>query len=336
MRFNRPSVASSTEQKNCMHGNSTHSLHAGEMVVEQSIAVQIAGYVALLLFASVGAVMTLVSHWAGELTARTGTRMHLSNLWSRMRFYAFLLAALWLVAALNRLDWRRADDGALLSLSIVALNAAVWIVGLTEVLAYYLGYDGAPTHWTAYDTCVMALRAIVFVLAAVVLSTEAARFVALILVVPLSAMFAWAACIEAPDSRTLLRPEIDWHRAQKTLVLTRPRCAALALMGLGFVTLTLEMLTPSYGNVVSVGAAAWFALAEHCALCALLIYLSAGAGDLPPPKSSEPDNTAPSSSLLPTHIETVSNVAFGGPKQPDRATLIAGFDPDDNDAFEQQ
>lgn len=323
------------------HTRSSSGL-AGELVVEHSVAVQIAGYVALLVFVGAGALMTVVSYWADGIVARTGSRVHLSNLWGRLRVYAPLLGALWLLAAMNRLDWRRADDGATLSLSLLVLNAAVWTVALNEVLAYYLGYDGAPTHWTAYDTSTLVVRAIVCAMAAVSLSTEAARFMALVLVLPLCAVLQWAACFEAPSARTLLQPEVDWRQAQRTLVATRPRIAAAALFCLGLATLVLEMLTPSYGNVVGVGAAAWFALAEHCALGALLLYLAAGAGDLPPPASSS--SPSPSQSKrqpdIEAQIEALSLTPAAAPPPPfggtvtqrqERGTLLAGIGDDDDE-----
>jgi hypothetical protein len=212
----------------------------------------IVGYAGLLLWLSVAAAM-----WGVRRTRRS-TPHTTGHLWTRLTIYALTLAALYPVATLNRLVIERPGDGALVAFSLVALNAAVWCVVLCEAVAWFTRYDGNPPHWNVYDVFSRLVCVCVTVIAGGALSSESSRFV-------------------SPDTLEGAMP--------------RPRIAFVTLAFVGFSSFILEMLAPSYGNVVGVGMAAVFMLSEHAlALIPLLLMATAPdvVGSRPASRTSSP------------------------------------------------
>ena len=138
-----------------MHHNTT----LAETSTASAVLGEIIGYVGLLFFAGIGAMMIILRRRVRASPATMG------HLWLRAQAYALVLACLYPVVALNRFALER-PDGALVPVGQIALNALVWIVTLSEVIAWFIGYDGAPEHWNVYDTLVGAVRALVIALAA--------------------------------------------------------------------------------------------------------------------------------------------------------------------------
>lgn len=244
--------------------NTTHTLH--EASAASTVLAEVVGYAAALLF-FVGASALFAWVWLKRTRAAS-----LPHLVQRMTVYALLLSCLWPVVTLNRFDVL-VPDGRLVPVALVALNALAWAVALTELVGWFMGYDGNPPHWNSYDLVVLALRTVVATLALVSLSSEAARFVALLMVVPMGAVFVWVAVEYSTEARQLTIPHsvhwgtpwAEWMKPQHVV--------AGALVPVGLATLILEMLTPSYGNVVGHGMAALFMFAEHVALAAILLVV---------------------------------------------------------------
>lgn len=266
-----------------MHHNTT----LAETTTVDAVLGEIVGYVGLLFFAGIGALMVAL-RW------RTSTNpASMGHLWLRAQAYALVLACLYPVVALNRFALER-PDGALVPVGAVALNALVWIVALGEVVAWFIGYDGAPEHWNVYDTLVGAVRVLVLALAGAGLASENARFVALVLVLPLAGALAWAATTEATERRSVLRPP--------ALVLTRPRAVLGTLGAIGLLSLSFEVLGPSYGGAVGPGVAAVLMLVEHAALVPLFLLMARAPAAEPPPRRESPPPARPASPVVETVV----------------------------------
>lgn len=243
----------------------------------------IVGYAGLLLWLSVAAAM-----WGVRRTRRS-TPHTTGHLWTRLTIYALTLAALYPVATLNRLVIERPGDGALVAFSLVALNAAVWCVVLCEAVAWFTRYDGNPPHWNVYDVFSRLVCVCVTVIAGGALSSESSRFVSLLAVAPLAAALVWTATAEAGTGRSIAQPPFSADTLEGAM--PRPRIAFVTLAFVGFSSFILEMLAPSYGNVVGVGMAAVFMLSEHAlALIPLLLMATAPdmVGSRPASRTSSP------------------------------------------------
>jgi hypothetical protein len=264
-----------------------HNRTLGELDRTDASMTAIVGYAGLLLWLSVAAAL-----W-GIRRTRHAAPHTAGHLWTRLSVYALVLAALYPAAALNRVVFVRPGDGALIAFSLVALNALVWSVALCEAVAWFTRYDGAPPHWNVYDLFSRLAVLCVVVIAAAAVSSEAARFVNLLAVAPLAAALVWVATAEAGDGRSVLPPSDGGP-------VSRPRLVLVALASAGLLAFVLEMLAPSYGNVVGVGVATLFMLAEHALLAVplLLMATASDTGAAPPhrrvsPPPPPPDPIAP-------------------------------------------
>lgn len=223
------------------------------------------GYMAAVLFCGAGAALVA----AGWSLKRTLT---FDNLYFRVAAYAIVLGALWPIAANNRFDvW--VPDGRSVPIALVLLNALTWIQALTEVVAWFMCYNGNPTPWSAYDLTVWVVYVCVGTLAVVGFSNESTRFLALLLVAPLALLFGWVATLQAHKPRRIwVSATVEWQKPLEWM--RQQHYAALYLVAVGLGTLLFEMLGPSYGNALGHGWAAGFMLVEHVALGALLLFLT--------------------------------------------------------------
>lgn len=256
-----------------MHNRTAQAVPAlAEMDHTAATLSAMVGFAGMLLWFSVALGM-----WGLRRSSRTAPYIG-GHMWVRLCVYALALGAFYPIATLNRIVVERPGDGALVPLSMVALNALVWCTVCSEWLAWFTKYDGNPPHWDIYDLLHHVAALSVAVIAFGSLASENVRFINLLAMIPLVATLVWAATAEAAPTRSLLlpAPSLASIRAETT----RPRLAALAFALVGTVSFVLEMLTPSYGNVVGVGVAAVFMLAEHAAL-AVPLLLMATASDLP-------------------------------------------------------
>lgn len=256
-----------------MHNRTAQALPAvAEMDRTSATLTAIVGYAGMVLWFSVALGM-----WGLRRSSRTAPYIG-GHMWIRLCVYALVLGALYPIAMLNRLVVERPGDGALVPVSLVALNAVVWATVCSEWLAWFTKYDGNPPHWDVYHLLHRVTTLCVTVIALGSLASENVRFINLLAALPLLVALAWAATAEAAPTRSLLlpTPSLASIRAETT----RPRLAALAFGLVALVTFVLEMLAPSYGNVVGIGAAAVFLLAEHAAL-AVPLLLMATASDAP-------------------------------------------------------
>lgn len=292
-----------------MHANHTAVLlHQDDGV--GAVVAEAIGYGAALLFVMVGVGMTSLGWKWGRLPA-------FNHLYWRVATYALVLGLLWPVAALNRFDaWL--PDGRAVPVALVLLNALVWTLGLCEVLAWFLSYDGNPPHWNVYDLLVLIVRVCVATLALVGFSNEATRFVALMMVIPLALVLGWAGVVHANDQRNLTPPDgFDWQSPQWTL-LGQQHMAAIWLVVLGVGTLVCEMLGPSYGNALGHGWAAAFMFAEHVGLGALLLFLStSSAAEIPSAVLRKSSDPAPPPSDISAQVNAMNLPGFANDRQRD-------------------
>lgn len=255
---------------------------AAQFVIESQPIACAVGYVAAVLFCLGGAALYALPPSASGVPR--------SNLLARITVYVLLGAVVYPVACTNRIEWRRTDDGALVSFSLIALNVVTWALALVEVAAWYLGYDGAPAHWNTYDTTAAATRTLVAVLGFGALSSEGTRFVAVLAVLPLAVLLAHTAVVGAISSRRIATAADPWPPTLSGL--SRARRLFLALSMLGIVTLALEMLSPAYGAVLSLGGSAVAMLCEHVALAGILLYAALDRDSPVTPVAKPPSESA--------------------------------------------
>jgi len=266
----------------------------------------IVGYVGLLVWLGVAA-----SLW-GLRRARRTPPHNSGHLWTRLTVYTLTLATLYPVATLNRVVIERPGDGALVAFSMVALNAVVWCVALCETVAWYTRYDGNPPHWNVYDLFSRLVCLCIAVIAGAAVSSEASRFISLLAVVPLAGALVWTATAEAGTGRSIAQPPFD--AAAMATAMPRQRVAFASLALVGAVSFVLEMLGPSYGNVVGIGVAAIFMLVEHMAVLVPLLLMATAPDTGSASRTSSPvakrdDLRSPSTQQLPAPPEFAATVA---------------------------
>lgn len=223
------------------------------------------------------------------LARRRSAAGGLGNLAHRLAVYAFLLAFLYPLATLNRFVWARPGDGECsVALSLVALNALTWSTALVEVIAYYLRYDGAPPHWTSYDTLTFAITTLVLAFSVSSLADLATRFVSVILVVPIAGLLVLAATLEAGETRAIHVGAMPY--GWRTF--SRPRRVFALLAGVGVYAFVVELLSPALTCALSIGVASVLMAVEHIALGALLTYVAYGDSSSAPPPTSVPSTDA--------------------------------------------
>jgi len=306
-----------------MHNRTTPTVQ--EMGHTAATVTTIVGYVGMLTFFGAAAGM-----WGLRRTSRVASHT-IGHMWTRLSVYALVLGALYPVAMLNRIVMERPGDGALVPFSMVVLNAVVWCVALSEVIAWFTKYDGNPPNWNVYDLLQGVARLCVFVIAAAAVTSENARFFNLLAIVPLVATLLWTAMVEAVPARSLAVPPFEPAGARGAV--TRPRLVAALLALVGLTTLVLESLAPSYGNVVGVGTAALFMLGEHVLLAVPLLLMATAVDGAdptrpatPPPRRRESppvDEPAP----VPTLAATLPPAVHAHAPSP--PTLLAGAWDDD-------
>lgn len=278
------------------------------------------GYVAAVIFCSIGASM-------GALGWKYGRQLSFGSLYCRVATYALVLGLLWPVAALNRFDVA-VPDGRLLPVALVLLNTLVWVLGLTEVVGWLIGYDGNPPHWNVYDLLVWIVRVAVCTLSLAGLSNESTRFVALLMVVPLTVVVGWAGVAHAQEARNLAAlGGFDWQRPHETWrVLRQQHYVVVMLVSIGVGTLVCEMMGPLYGNVAGHGWAAIAMFGEHLALGSLLLFMAttiaASENALPTTRKDSGTNTPPSAAA---HVAAMN---FDTPASRNAGGLLGAFDDD--------
>lgn len=278
---------------------------------------EVVGYVAALLFCTTGVTLGLLG-W------KYGRTMTFGNLYMRVSTYSLVLGLLWPIATLNRFDVILPDTR-MVPVALVLLNMLVWMLGMTELLGWLIGYDGNPPHWHVYDLLVWIVRIAIGTLALAGLSNESTRFVALLMVVPLAVAIGWAGVAHAQEARNLASlGGFDWQRPHETWrVLQQQHYVVVMLICIGLGTLISEMLGPLYGNVAGHAWAALTMFIEHLALGALLLFMSTtiAATDVFPTARKESDPS-------PAVSHHVAAMNFDTTPSRNSNNLLAGFDDD--------
>jgi hypothetical protein len=261
-----------------------NSSHTGHYAADASAVTRVIGYLGVVVWLFAAVLLAFAARG----------RSSLGNLAHRLAAYAFLLVFLYPVAMLNRFVWTRPGEECLVSLSLVALNALVWMTALVEVIAYYLRYDGAPAHWTSYDTLTVAVKVLVAALAVVSTADESTRYVAVLLIVPIVAVLTLAATREAGEQRAIHTGAAP--RSWRTV--SRPRRVFLALAVVGLYAFVVEILSPALTCAIGVAVSVVFMTVEHLALGAFLVYIAYGTSDDSSTATTPAATTAVSPSLL--------------------------------------
>lgn len=231
-----------------------------EIASHDALAQRVAGFVGFALFvlAAVGAAAVAVVRRRGLLTGTASSRAFM---------YALALALFYPMVGLNRLAWRRpgVDDHDAFNIAQLLLNTLVWFVALDELVDAQMN-SAAPRRTNARNTLLGCLG----VFACSAFWSPDARYLAVVMIAPMACVVAalflsWA----ANDERSVYK-NTTWRCCGS------PRLTLLVLVPLGLVALVVELLSPTYGGVMSIGTSMCVMLGVHVMLAAFVAQLLYG------------------------------------------------------------
>jgi hypothetical protein len=249
-----------------MHTNHTAAPVFTDATSQQLLGVRVTSFIAFAVFGVASVIFPAIY---------LANRTHLKSSIVRFSLAVGLLSLGWLVAGLNNFMW---NGG---SVARIVLNALTWYFTLVQVPEFY--QVGDAIYRQSYDAVV---RVCILVLALGVLGTEPARFVSLVMVLPIAIVVVLSASVWANDRMSVAAPA-------STLSNITPYCCpgaggpsiglkhiiSVCFALLGVYTLICETLSVEYSGAVSLTIEFALMLVAHAAVVLFWLCFAFGLNE---------------------------------------------------------
>lgn len=282
-----------------------------EVPSHSAVAQRVVGFVGFAVFLVASVVV-------GAVALRSRDSLMSGSARSRVFLYALSLAVFYPMVGLNRIVWRRPgnDDGDAFNVAQLVLNLLTWVMALGELVHVQAATPAA--NYRARSV----VSAVLYTLALASFWSDEARFMALLTLVPLVCVLAALAYAWAAPWRNVAETP-SWRPGS-------PRFAFAALLPLGLLALTMELLSPTYGGVLTIAGSFGAMLATHVLLVAYvaqLLYGSSGDGDAAPtlPLAQQPLDTGGGGVGTPVDVQHTQSLLDGTTVHPGNGSASLNF-----------